>query len=380
MVYYFESFVRLVVIVFSLFSVAALTASQLKPVGAEGGSRLASSWDSLSGGYVQNDDRVHLIDRADGRTTTMAVPKGERWNYISASPWKNEDEGVEAVGRFTRRSRQSEDSGSPVCGLVRLRLPEAEVIERVDLDIIPSGRPAWNPLGDGQILIPAGDGRLYSYRFAPRSEVVGGLIATPENQATVGSDLVAVEWRCQAPGQGEPFLADPVWPTIPELQNLVIVSLSAMTVGPSGRPRYAPPALWWLELSGDGEQVVAAGPLIDPSDDPDSAVEVRRKFPNVVARNGRIQLAYLVSRSAGPEGELRIGDLERGPEAGRLRLRFGSTIECAARSFPIGHLSASGDGRWIHGFSSDLGRIVSLPLAADAGDPGGRSNHPTRLP
>ncbi|MDR3619086.1 MAG: hypothetical protein P4L85_07015 [Paludisphaera borealis] len=380
MFYYFESLARLVVIVVSLFSVAALTASQLKPVGAEGGSRLASSWDSLSGEYFQGDARVHLIDRADGRTTTIAAPEGERWNYISASPWKNQDEGVEAVGRFTRSSRPAADSGSSVCGLVRLRLPEAEVIERVDLDIIPSGRPAWNPVGDGQILIPAGNGRLYSYRFASRSDEVGGLIATPEHQATVGADLMAVEWRCQAPGQGEPFLSDPVWPTIPELQNLVIVSLSAMTADDSGRPRYGATALWWLELSGDGEQIVAAGPLIDPSDDPNGSVGVRRRFPNVVARDGRIQLAYLVSRTGGSEAELRVGDLERGSNAGRLRLRFDSAAEGAARPFPIGHLSASWDGRWIHGFSHDLGRIVSLPLATDDGAPGGRASDPKRLP
>lgn len=379
MFYYLESIARLLVIAATLFSVAALTASQFQPVGAEGGPRLASSWDSSSSGYSQNDDRIHLIDRSDGRTTTMAVPDGERWNYISATPWKSDDEGVEAVGRFNRSSRRGVDPGSPVCGLVRLRLPDAEVIERVSLDVIPSGRPAWNPLRNGQILIPAGDGRLYSYRFESRSDGVGGLIATPETQATVGTDLSAVKWRRQAPGQGEPYLTDPVWPTVPELQNLVIVSLCAMSAAPNGRLGYGPPDLWWLELSDDGEQIVDAGPLIDPVDDPDAA-GVRRRFPTVVARDGRIELAYLVSRPHGSEAELRVGDLERRAEDGRFRLRFGPAVEGAARTLPIGHLIASFDGRWIHGFSTDLGRIISLPLAADAGVAGRLASGPKLLP
>ena len=201
MLRYVSAFFRLVVIACLLFVVAALAVARINPIDARGGVRIASSWRAPSNELVLGAAPVQLVDHVDGRTATIDVPEGERWNFLSPSPWQDENGVVEAVGRFTRHRRRDRVAGASTYGLVRLRLPEAEVIERVDLEVLPTSRPAWNPIDDGHVLIAAGDGRLYSYRFAPRDEA-SGLIAAPERQATLGADLVAVEWECQPPGLG----------------------------------------------------------------------------------------------------------------------------------------------------------------------------------
>jgi hypothetical protein len=359
MLFYFESIARLVVVGAALFSAAALTVSQLRPARPASGSRAAGSWESLSGGFLMDGRRLHLIDLADGRTATAAVPIGERWNDVSASPLTDGEGRSEAVGRFTRRWRGGDDPDAPAYGLVRIRLPEAEVVERVGLDVLPIGRPAWNPDGDGQVLVPAGDGRLYSYRFGPRDDAAAGVLGPQEKLAAVGAGLTPLEWGCERPGRVEPYLIDPIWPAIPGLRNVLIVSLSAMAETPGACPRFGPPSFWWLKLDDDGERIVDAGPLVDPADGPDDSAVGRPRFPSVLARDGRLQLAFLLAGSGSPDGEVRIGDLERRPGGG-LRLRPASAV--ALGRAPIGRLHAALDGSRLYGLDEGRGRIISLPL------------------
>ncbi len=362
---YAVGFFRIVVFAGLLFSAAALVVARIKPIEARSEARIAGSWRSSPNGFVLGADSVELINRVDGRTTTIAAPKGERWHYVSPSPWQDGDGAVEAVARFARLRPHGGDAGLSTYGLVRLRLriPEAEVIERIDLDVLPTSPPAWNPIDDGHVLIAAADGRLYSYRLAPRDEA-SGLLATPERQAIVGTDLAAVEWECRPPGVGEPYLSDPIWPTIPELNRLVVVTLSAPTVHPNGEVRFGASSPWWLELSPDGERIVAAGPLIDPSDDPDSAVDVHRRFPVVEERDGRIQLAYSVFRPGASKAEPRVGDLARRPVDGRLSLRFGRATPRAAGWFPIDGSRVSPKVRATIGWNRGLGLMGLPPLAS----------------
>lgn len=359
MLRYVAGFFRIVVIACLLFVVAALAVARINPIDSRSGARVASPWRAPADGFVLGDEPVVLVDRVDGRTTTVAAPEGEIWHYLSPSPWQDEDGAVEAVGRFMRPRLRSRDAGASTYGLVRLRLPEAEVIERIDLDVLPTSRPAWNPVDDGHVLIAAGDGRLYSYRFAPQDEVVS-LITTPEREATVGTDIVAVEWACRPPGLGEPYLTDPVWPTLPELQNLVVVSLTTPTAAPDGAIRYGSTSPWWLELSPDGERIVAAGPLIDPSDDPDAAVDVHRRYPVVEKRGGRVQLAYSVFRQGGAQGEPRVGDLVRRPVDGRPGLRFGPR---ATGWLPIDPSRAAREARVTIAWTRGLGLMGVPPFS-----------------
>jgi hypothetical protein len=362
MLKYVAAFFRIVVIACLLFVVAALAVARIDPVDARSGARVAGRWLPPSQGITPWAGSVELIDRVDGRTRTIAPPEGELWHLVAPSPWQDEEGVVEAVGRFTRPRLRGRNSSDSTYGLVRFRLPDAEVIERIDLDVLPTSRPAWSPVDDGHVLIGAGDGRLYSYRFAPRDEAAG-LIATPERQATVGADLVAVEWECPTPGSAEPYLSDPVWPTIPEMQNLVVVSLSTTTAGPGGEPRFGTTSPWWLELSFDGERIVAAGPLIDPSDDPDAAVDVLRRFPSVERRDGRLQLAYLVFRGGGSEAEPRVGDLVRRPTDGRLSLRFGGAAKRATGWFPIEPWRVPSEALATAGWTGGLGLTGLAPPA-----------------
>ena len=366
MLRYVAGFFRIVVLACLLFVVAALAVARINPIDSRSGVRVACSWRTPGDRFVLGDGPAEFIDGVDGRTTTVAAPEGETWHYLSPSPWRDEDGAVEAVGRFTRPRLRGRDAGASTYGLVRLRLPEAEVIERIDLDVLPTGRPAWNPIDDGHVLIAAGDGRLYSYRFAPRDEVCG-LITTPERQATVGTDIVAVEWACRPPGLGEPYLTDPVWSAIPELQNLVVVSLTTPTAAPDGAIRYGSTSPWWLELSADGERIVAAGPLLDPTDDPDAAADVHRRYPIVEKREGRIRLAYSVFRQGGTEGEPRVGDLVRRPVDGRLGLRFGQTAPRATGWLPIDPSRVSREALVSIAWTRGLGLMGVPPFAGIPG-------------
>ena len=146
----------------------------------------------------------------------------------------------------------------------------------------------------------------------------------------------------------------------------MVVSLSTPTADPSGDVRYRSASPWWLELSLDGERIVAAGPLIDPSNDPDGALEVRRRYPRVEARDGRILLSYTVFRpdETEPEPEPRVGDLVRHPIDGRLSLRFGAASPKATGWFLIDPAGVSKEIRWTIGWSRRLGLTGVPPFAS----------------
>ena len=308
--------VRLGVLSFAGLSLAALTAEQLQSESAP--TRLAlrpNAWEAVNIETERGTNVLELLNREDGRMQRAVVPPSEHWEFVSTSPWSDENGSMEAIGRF---SQVGFSCGRAVpdgpIGLIRVRMPEGRVIERVPLDVLPTGRPAWNPLRADQVVFPGSTGQLYSFRFTPEATASAGA------SNWEGAAVRPLTWACEPMGGRAPYLVDPSWPREPELKNLMIVSLAPFGRPVDGKP--APLTPWWLELDEDGEEIVAAGPLFGP-DDPDAAGQMRS--PIVTVRDGRPRLAFIQQKAPTGPPTAFLADLEWDPQTGRPRVRPGST-------------------------------------------------------
>jgi hypothetical protein len=348
---------RLAVLAFAGLSLAALTAAQMQTPSRAPGSWAAdpaNPWEVLSADVRPGRGPVELIDRRDGRLRRVDLPGAERWDYLAASPWIAADGSMEAVGRFaTPAPSASGADGEGGVGLVRVRLPQAEVLERLDLEVMPTGRPAWDPARADRVVFPGSTGKLYSYRFAAADD--------PSEAARGGSTVRPLSWACEAPGGYEPFLIDPVWSKAPELRGLLIVSLARMR-GKEDAGKPLPIAPWWLKLDEEGESIVDAGPLFDPAELAGLDAKVRIRFPNVARRDGRLRLIYMFHDAWAGRSVAHAADLEIAPETGRPRVRPGTAAAIAGEASAFGALVPSLDGRSAFTSRRGSGLVLRLPL------------------
>lgn len=294
-----------------------------------------------------------LVDRTSGRKTPIRLPAGDRWSDVTISPWRGRGGEIEAVGRWVNPDRED------FSGWAVFRLSDGAVLSRIATEIIPTGRPCWVPGQSRMILFAAGDGQLYRCRLTPEEEMTA--IPRPHLYAsgrTEPSDLVA--WEDSPPGEGDPMMTDPVWPTDPRLKKWVFVAL--MTLDKSGRwLSYGPPQIWWLELSEEARSIVAAGRLTPPTEGEIEPHRIEQRFPNIaVGPDGTIHLVYLERRNRERTGRLRSAMIEFDARTGHPR-----AVPTAERSDPgtpeaiaPAPLLVSSDGATVYGYS------LSGPLAA----------------
>lgn len=345
---------RLGILAFAGLSLAALTAAQMQPSaqapGLAGGGG-ENPWQSLCMEPGRDGSPVELVHRGEGRRRLLEVPGGDRWEYMTTSPTVAEDGSMEAVGRFASAVGDAGSNPEGLVGLVRVRLPQGEVLERMDLQVMPTGRPAWDPLDAGHVVFPGASGGLYSYRFTPGA-------SADESPA---SAVEAVEWRCERPGGTKAFIIDPVWPRHRDFRKYLLVSMTP--VRRAGDLGPAPPILpWWIELDDAGEAIVAAGPLVAPGDPAASEVTGRLRQPTVIEHDGAVRLYY--ARRGESLNEIRIcaAELELDPATGRPRIRPGTAGPVGDLPIGFGPMVPSLDGRTAFTYSLDGGRPSSLPL------------------
>ena len=312
-----------------------------------------------------NPKGYYLIDRENGRCELKPLPEGERWGLLSVSPWRDGSGETEIVGQC--HARASERDGTVFWGLARIRQSDGTLIDRVKLDVLPTSRACWLPDMPGEILFAAGDGQLYRHSLPQRSN---GLSSpdTPPPVVPEGSGPRRVTWRCRAPGEGTVFLADPYWPSHPRLRHLLFVVLSFKR-GPEDRSLNGPPRPWWLEMSRDGTEIEAAGPLCTPeSSGPESIEPGHRapslRFPIAVDRNGMIELVYLSRKPGQPASDLIALQLELDPKTARPRPRAGSSPRLLARGCAAVPPICTSDGALVYGISHQSGVIAGYRLEA----------------
>jgi hypothetical protein len=244
-------------------------------------------------------ERYDLIDRISGRKSPLRVPEEGQWSLLSISPWRGPDGELEAAGRWVSREREG------FCGLGLFRLSDRAVLSRVAANLLPSGRPCWVPGLARTILFPGADGGLHFCRLAGEGEEPEA--GTPSSPPAAGKgNPDPLVWAVPFPGDGEVFLEDPIWPDTPRMKKWVVVALSQQ-VRRGRRCIYAPPRLWWLEMSEGARLVVAAGRLAGTSGSSGEADgDIEERSPSV---------------AVGPSGETRLVYLSRSCRRGTWRLR-----------------------------------------------------------
>jgi hypothetical protein len=249
----------------------------------------AQAW---SGRWETGGDRQYLIDRSQGRPSLMALPQDYRWGLLSVSPWT--DGGArEAVSACYRPPGHGTGA---FWGLARIGLPEGRVLQEVELDVLPKGRPCWLPERPGTVLFVAGDGRLYCHDFAPRQSRIQDL--APAVDSSRGDEPArAVTWEGRDFEEGIPYVIDPSWPADRRLRHLLVGAVIPRN-GHDHRTMADRTFLCWFQIDPDGTVITAAGLMLDPNGGPREGPAVTARFPVLAAGPGdEIHLVYLARTS-----------------------------------------------------------------------------------
>jgi hypothetical protein len=295
----------------------------------------------------EGDLQPCFLDRQTGQLLRVETPPGETLDYAVCSPWRDERGQYQAVCRWMTRLGNRSDSLPHGFGLARLSLPEGKVLERVQIEQIPTGEPSWVPGAGPSVVFPSGDGEIYRFDFHDARNPPAGdrEFAQPER----------VPWRLAPPGTGLVFIRDLIWPAEERLGGRLIAALSYLEEG-SEKSTMSGTELWWLRLSPDQTAIEAAGRLAAPDSEdrpgPEDA-DVEERLPYVARKaGGDLALVYLRRPSGQPHWELRVASLVIDPATGNPMVRPGSGHDAAGR-FVCSSPTFSADGRWVYGVRGD---------------------------
>ena len=180
-------------------------------------------------------------------------------------------------------------------------------------------------------------------------------------QAEPCATLLPVAWRCQPPGAGEIYLADPDWSSDPRLRPYVIVALrQQQLVG--GKRAYEPSRIWWLQMTEEADAIVAAGRLTGPGAVPSPDDPLFERFPRVSAdQEGRLILIYLARRPGTGSWRLCRSALELDRKTGTPVLAASPVVaEVLGEGLAPSPVVPSADGRSVYATAA-AGQIFKYP-------------------
>ena len=355
--------IRLTVVVGVVASTVAVGIARLQPSPSR--FRLAAPPHyGVINGFVLTDvpSVPGLLDPRTGKISPCPLPKGVVLDYATCSPWQDDSGEFQVVGRWMRLEGEGSAEHCIGIGLARYALPSGRVLNRCEMDVVPSSHPCWSPDTDARVIFAGADGVLYRMDF--QDELDG----SSDDGRTM--EPAPITWRC--PPGPRVVVRDPVWPTEPRLKGRMIVSLS---IGGSPQASAIPVTrLWWLELSRDFSSIVAAGPLAVDDAAKTTKEDQDERFPNLASTpDGSLVLSYLAKSQQSNDGTLRAayltvtpsGDTERATASSSPRIVPGS-----CRTLTLNHRAElcpfSADGRWIFGVVSEHGqspRVVRYSTA-----------------
>jgi hypothetical protein len=318
--------------------------------------------DAMPDGQLEATGRMgyRLVDQTNGQVRSVALPDEETWSLLSVSPWRDKEGNLEAAGRWVSRG----DGNGEFCGLGCLSLPSATVKYRVTLDMLPTGKPCWLSARPGELLFPAGDGRLYRCNIMgqSRDQIADGSGDFPAIKQENVVHARAITWEAETPGTGVAMLADPAVLPGAENRHLVFVSMSVQERR-KGSVLNLPTRLWWVVLDDDDNAIVSAGRLTAPGPERDRKDFHFERLPNVVARaDGQFSLVYLTRLAHETTWQLRSSTLEIDPRTALPRIAAGAEPMVLAKELRADPLVFSADGDSVYAVDRS-GRIVehSIP-------------------
>ena len=274
------------------------------------------------------------FDFESGRLETLPLPPGVGIDKASVSPWE-EDGRRQIVGVGWNRSGAEESLSITDLGLIRMSLPDGEILDRLILsdEALPVAAPCWIPGAPASVLYVGGDFRLYRVDF-------GSSLLDRGTEDVADTHPRPLEWQAPLPGAGDVQFRDLTWPDEPRLGGRALVSLRFKD---RETGRYTDWQVWWLQLDRGGTSIVAAGRLLEPGP---SDTAVSRRLPNLVSVRGEPALAYLARRPGESGYQLRVAPIHFDPDSGSPQAHDVDSRPLAEDCSPTSPV-ASPDGRWI---------------------------------
>lgn len=356
--------VRLVALLALVSGTVAVTLSRLAPVPWHFRMATPPRYEVINGFALHYwPEAPKFLDTRTGQLREFRLPKGDRFEYAACSPWEDEQGECQVVGRWMREVSSASgpsDRLFEAFGLARYELPSGRVLNRIPVEVVPATHPCWFPDTTARLIFGAGDGQLYLLDFDQSDRDGVGENPVPQ----------PIAWGCKPPGR-KVMVRDPVWSADPRLGGRLIVSIQFRRDGAD--EDLTPGRLWWLTLTSDGKEIVAAGPLTDPELGPHRPDRVEERYPNLTKTpDGDLAIAYLTRVPRSPRWALRLAPVAAEATAEPPVVRSES-----ARTVADDHVSAlppfSADGRWLYGLlpSEGANRVVrfstDLPEPAPAG-------------
>jgi len=289
-----------------------------------------------------------LLNADRGTTERIALPHADQFQYGSWSPWRDRRGHAQVVGLW---AGPSGTGSSLMMGLIRYAVPGWQVIDRVELDCVPSSPPCWFPDMTARVIFSGWDGRLYQFSF--ESLKAGGSGRDPEGEGV----LRPLTWKNQPP-QRMTLIMAPNWPADPRLKGRILASLTF--IRPNWREhrfrRETLSQLWWLKLNPEGTVIEEAGPLVTQSNSSsDETVIIEDQPVCAVAPDGRAVLAYLTRDEFESGYRLRLAPLSIDDSTGIPSLDEALAVDLVS-GLPSSPPAFSPDGRWVH--------VVANPASA----------------
>lgn len=297
------------------------------------------------------DDALHLrlLDTETGKLEQIRLPRNERIDMASCSPWRDAGGRSHIVGHWTSfdgHQRMRAD------GLARVVFPGGEILDRIELDAHPASTFCWLPGTSARLLVTSWDGPLRLVMFGE-----------PDAPLPLTGDpipSVPLTWRCRPPHPGVIVIREPTCSIDPRMAHTAIVSL-AMADGDQGQWSRIGARLWWLRLSDADLAIEDAGRLIEPRGGVDSGSDLEEHLPCVSATpDGGLALAFLAHRDGDHGLELRLARLAIDAVTGNPRVDP-ATVRVVAQHRTRSRPAFSPQGRWVYSFPNEH----PLPACAD---------------
>lgn len=199
---------------------------------------------------------VRFADHQSGRITSVTIEGGDKLQYASHAPWVDVWGHSQIVGHWTSHQGEGTNRIQVDSGLGRFSYPDGHALNRVQTDLIPVSPPCWLPDDSAAVIYPASNGELVRFRFEnstdPRAHNGCDLLPSALSSRTPQFDTRAV------------FVTDIAHAKAMGHPNLFVVALRLRSS--SGSNLMSPPHIWWIELDGQAESIIDAGPItvLDP--------------------------------------------------------------------------------------------------------------------